>query len=87
MRRHSLKAGAVANARSWRFWNRDIHENLDGVFRALEAALDNPPSPLVGEGGPKDRMRGYVPSSSDPSPHPSPTRGEGDLVNPPVGVR
>ena len=41
-----------------RFWNRDIADNLDGVFRAIEAALDESPSPLVGEGGPKDRMRG-----------------------------
>jgi len=41
-----------------RFWNRDIADNPDGVFRAIEAALNETPSPLVGEGGPKDRMRG-----------------------------
>lgn len=63
-----------------RFWNRDISENLDGVIRAIEAAITNSPSPLVGEGGPKDRLRGR------PSPQPSPTRGEGDQVNLPVGV-
>jgi hypothetical protein len=41
-----------------RFWNRDVGENLDGVFAAIETALKKIPSPLVGEGGPKDRMRG-----------------------------
>jgi very-short-patch-repair endonuclease len=75
-----------------RFWNRDIKQNLDGVFRAIETALAEPTSPLVGEGGPKGRMRGAqrscAPASGrHPSPQPSPTRGEGDLVNLPVGVR
>jgi very-short-patch-repair endonuclease len=63
-----------------RFWNPDILHNLDGVFSAIEAEVKQSPSPPVGEGGPKDRMRG------DPSPHPSPTRGEGESVNLSVGV-
>ena len=71
--------------RVMRFWNRDVAENLEGVFTAIEDALVKSPSPLVGEGGPKDRMRGE-PSSSSPSPQPSPTRGEGGSVNLPVGV-
>jgi very-short-patch-repair endonuclease len=72
--------------RVMRFWNRDVADNLDGVFRAIEVALNKAPSPLVGEGGPKDRMRGK-PLSSDPSPQPSPTRGEGGSVTLSVGVR
>ena len=63
-----------------RFWNRDVAANLDGVIRAIEAALTQSPSPLVGEGGPKDRMRG------SPSPLPSPTGGEGESNNLTVGV-
>lgn len=76
-----------------RFWNRDVTENLDGVFTAIEAALKQSPSPLVGEGAAQGshesttfvgsrmrRMRG------SPSPHPSPTGGEGDSVNLSVGV-
>ena len=74
-----------------RFWNRDVKENLDGVFQIIEAALKQSPSPLVGEGGPKDRMRGAqhscAPASGrHPSPQPSPTGGEGDSVNLSVGV-
>lgn len=38
-----------------RFWNNDILTNVDGVLDRIAAAL---PSPLVGEGGPKGRMRG-----------------------------
>jgi very-short-patch-repair endonuclease len=53
-----------------RFWNRDIAQNLDGVFRAIEAALTQSPSPLVGEGGPKDRMRGNEEQSLTPCPLP-----------------
>jgi very-short-patch-repair endonuclease len=71
--------------RVMRFWNRDVGENLDGVFAAIETALKKIPSPLVGEGGPKDRMRGE-PSSKNPSPQPSPTRGEGGTDNLSVGV-
>ena len=67
-----------------RFWNRDVMQNLNGVFRAIESALEQSPSPLVGEGGPKDRMRGS--NSSNPSPQPSPTGGEGESVNLSVGV-
>jgi very-short-patch-repair endonuclease len=63
-----------------RFWNRDVIENLHGVFAAIKSALKKSPSPLVGEGAAKRRMRG------NPSPHPSPTRGEGDSVNLSVGV-
>jgi very-short-patch-repair endonuclease len=66
--------------RVMRFWNRDIVQNLDGVLTAIKAELKQSPSPPVGEGGPKDRMRG------DPSPHPSPTREEGESVNLSVGV-
>jgi very-short-patch-repair endonuclease len=72
--------------RVMRFWNRDIVENLEGVTAAIEKALAEYPSPLVGEGGAKRRMRGELPASNNPSPQPSPTRGEGGSVNLPVGV-
>lgn len=57
-----------------RFWNRDIKQNLDGVFRAIGAALTEPTSPLVGEGGPKGRMRGIRRRalSKGPTPHTPP---------------
>ena len=71
--------------RVMRFWNRDVVENLDGVFTAIATELSKSPSPLGGEGGPKDRMRGE-PLSNNPSPQPSPTRGEGGSVNHSVGV-
>ncbi|HUE79758.1 MAG TPA: DUF559 domain-containing protein [Sphingomicrobium sp.] len=70
-----------------RFWNNEVAQNLDGVLATIAAAL---PSPLVGEGGAERRMRGQAADAAakeDPSPRPSPTRGEGDLVNPPIGVR
>jgi very-short-patch-repair endonuclease len=38
-----------------RFWNNEVMRNLDGVLTVIAAAL---PSPLVGEGGAKRRMRG-----------------------------
>jgi len=38
-----------------RFWNNEVLQNLDGVLIVIAAAL---PSPLVGEGGSKSRMRG-----------------------------
>ncbi|QLC25825.1 endonuclease domain-containing protein [Parasphingopyxis algicola] len=38
-----------------RFWNKDVLSNTDGVLERIATAL---PSPLVGEGGPKGRMRG-----------------------------
>jgi len=38
-----------------RFWNNDVMGNIDGVIQTITAAL---PSPLVGEGGAKRRMRG-----------------------------
>ena len=38
-----------------RFWNNDVLTNCDGVLERIAAAL---PSPLVGEGAPKGRMRG-----------------------------
>jgi very-short-patch-repair endonuclease len=38
-----------------RFWNNDIIENLEGVIAAIATHF---PSPLVGEGGAKRRMRG-----------------------------
>ncbi|QNA84867.1 endonuclease domain-containing protein [Sphingomonas sp. So64.6b] len=41
--------------RVMRFWNNDVLENLDGVITTIAANL---PSPLVGEGGAKRRMRG-----------------------------
>jgi very-short-patch-repair endonuclease len=67
-----------------RFWNNDILSNLDGVIATIATHL---PSPLVGEGGAKRRMRGSPqrnvaittpphPSAAAPLP-PSPTRGEG----------
>ena len=69
-----------------RFWNNEVLEDLDGVLRAIAAAL---PSPLVGEGGPKGRMRGARRSrapASRPAPltPPSPTRGEGFRDKPTV---
>jgi very-short-patch-repair endonuclease len=76
--------------RVMRFWNNDVLQNLEGVLQTIAAAL---PSPLVGEGGPKDRMRGAERSSApalragNPSPQPSPTRGEGVSDNLSVGVR
>jgi very-short-patch-repair endonuclease len=56
--------------RVMRFWNRDVADNLDGVFRAIEEALAKSPSPLVGEGGPKDRMRGQISNTPHPIPLP-----------------
>jgi len=38
-----------------RFWNNQILENIDGV---IETIVPHLPSPPVGEGGPKGRMRG-----------------------------
>ena len=38
-----------------RFWNNDVLENIDGVIATIAPRL---PSPPVGEGGPKGRMRG-----------------------------
>jgi very-short-patch-repair endonuclease len=60
-----------------RFWNRDVVQNLDGVFKAIEAELKQSPSPLVGEGGPKDRMRGSD-SSKPLTPSPLP-QGEREI--------
>jgi very-short-patch-repair endonuclease len=70
-----------------RFWNNDVLQNLDGVLVTISAAL---PSPLVGEGGAKRRMRG-APRSGAPAsgrhPHPSPPhKGEGGNDNLSVGV-
>jgi very-short-patch-repair endonuclease len=55
-----------------RFWNNDVLQNLDGVLAAVNAAL---PSPLVGDGGAKSRMRGStspkkVPLTPCPLPQP-----------------
>ncbi|MES2339826.1 MAG: DUF559 domain-containing protein [Pseudomonadota bacterium] len=38
-----------------RFWNNDVLENIEGVIATIAANL---PSPPVGEGGAKRRMRG-----------------------------
>ena len=71
-----------------RFWNNDVLQNLDGVLQTIASQL---PSPLVGEGGPKDRMRGAQRGCAPASgrhPHPSPPhKGEGGNDNLPVGVR
>ena len=67
--------------RVMRFWNRDVTENLDGVFAAVEAELVKSPSPLVGEGAAKRRMRGD-PLSDSSSPSPSPVVGEGGPKTP-----
>lgn len=63
-----------------RFWNNEVLQNLDGVLSVVAAVF---PSPLVGEGGSKSRMRGAQQSCAPasgrhPSPQPSPTRGEGE---------
>jgi len=53
-----------------RFWNNEVLENLDGVLSQIVEAL---PSPFVGEGGPKGRMRGARRSRAPASGrHPSP---------------
>ncbi|WEK02673.1 MAG: DUF559 domain-containing protein [Candidatus Sphingomonas phytovorans] len=38
-----------------RFWNNDVLTNIDGVIATIAPHI---PSPPVGEGGPKGRMRG-----------------------------
>jgi len=66
-----------------RFWNNEVLTNLDGVLAVIAAAI---PSPPVGEGGPKGRMRGARPCrapaalAGTPHPLPSPRRGEGEQV-------
>jgi very-short-patch-repair endonuclease len=73
--------------RALRFSIEDVLHNLDGVLAAVRAAL---PSPLVGENGSENRMRDSAAdakSHDNSSPQPSPASGEGDLVNPPIGVR
>ncbi|WP_309662841.1 endonuclease domain-containing protein [Sphingomonas sp.] len=56
-----------------RFWNNEVTQNLDGVFAAIAAAL---PSPLVGEGGSKSRMRGTSLTGQKPlTPCPLPQLG------------
>jgi very-short-patch-repair endonuclease len=60
-----------------RFWNNDVLQNLEGVLAVIAAAL---PSPLVGEGGSKSRIRGARQgraraSGSHPHPTPSPQGG------------
>ena len=72
-----------AGYRVLRFWNNDVLQNMDGVLAAIAAKL---PSPLVGEGGPKGRMRGSARQgrarASGPHPHPIPPhKGEGEAVN------
>jgi very-short-patch-repair endonuclease len=91
--RHTADRDAIRTAflnsegyRVMRFWNNEVLQNLEGVLAAISSQL---PSPLVGEGGPKDRMRGARrsrarASGSHPSPQPSPTRGEGGNDKPPV---
>ena len=61
--------------RVMRFWNRDVAENLDGVFRAIEDALALSPSPLVGEGGAKRRTTGERSKTTHPVPLPQGGRG------------
>jgi very-short-patch-repair endonuclease len=69
-----------------RFWNNEVLQNLDGVLAAVRSAL---PSPHAGDGGSNSRRGSAADAASqiDPSPQPSPASGEGDLVNPPIGVR
>ena len=73
-----------------RFWNNEVLQNLDGVITAIASAI---PPPLVGEGGPQGRMRGFARQgraparrAGTPHPLPAPTRGEGESVNLSVGV-
>ena len=59
---HSPEADAARTAklealgyRVVRFWNNDVHENLEGVLRSLLAELEGPhpdPLPQAGEGEP-----------------------------------
>ena len=62
---HALKRGQdetrTLNGEGYRvirFWNNEVMENLDGVIATIASHL---PSPLVGEGGAKRRMRGLSP--------------------------
>ncbi|HEY1607397.1 MAG TPA: DUF559 domain-containing protein [Allosphingosinicella sp.] len=83
---HDLERTRFLNGEGYRvlrFWNNEVLENLDGVLRVIAAQI---PSPLVGEGGLKGRMRGARQSRAPASgrhPHPSPPhKGEGGIVNP-----
>ena len=88
---HDLERTRFLNGEGYRvlrFWNSDVLENLDGVLAAIASTI---PSPLVGEGGSKSRMRGARRSRAPairpaPPPQPSP-QGGGRNGQPPVGVR
>jgi len=64
-----------------RFWNNDILNNVEGVIATIAPHL---PSPLVGEGGAKRRMRGSPGRNvalATP-PHPSHAFGAGPFPLP-----
>ena len=66
-----------------RFWNNDVLGNLEGVISTIAPAI---PSPLVGEGGAKSRMRGSrerdVGVAFATPPHPSHAFGAGPFPLP-----
>jgi hypothetical protein len=63
-----------------RFWNNDVLANVEGVIATIAAHI---PSPLVGEGGAKRRMRGSPERDVRVSPpHPPTAFGSGPLPLP-----
>jgi very-short-patch-repair endonuclease len=65
---------AFLTSKGWRilrFWNNDILQNQDGVFRIIIETLKNMPTP--------ERSKKAIPSLGRPPPHPSPvSTGEGE---------
>jgi very-short-patch-repair endonuclease len=63
-----------------RFWNNDVLANVEGVIATIATHI---PSPLVGEGGAKRRMRGSPERDVRVSPpHPPTAFGSGPLPLP-----
>ncbi len=63
-----------------RFWNNDVLDNLDGVITTIAPQI---PSPPVGEGAPKGRMRGSRERDVRVTPpHPSHAFGAGPFPLP-----
>ncbi|MBV8685126.1 MAG: endonuclease domain-containing protein [Alphaproteobacteria bacterium] len=64
-----------------RFWNNDVIENLDGVLRAIDSALEACPPP-----NPLPVAEGEAASVSPPPAPPASGRGVGEPI-PPIGAR